>query len=367
DENNIITNNNSYNNNNNNNNNNSNINNDTTTNNNNTKNVRRDVIKYDENYKKFPFSGSRSNFYSNKNNNINNDIAITTTNNNNVDNNNSNNNNYYNNNNDNFHNNDPCYKTASTGNGINKFKDNLPNPSNNNNNDNNNNDNNNNNNIKNNNNNIIDYRIQGVIQKATFLIISAFFIFYCYARIYILVRLGGKRLATLSGTYCSKNNSLRIKRELTIFKTVVAVFIFFVANYLPVSLIHGLDTNKNVPYSVYVMSVMLLWTSSALNWVVYGMMNAQYSKAYRFVLLRSRLLNYGSGCSGSESYYFFNYSTATKSRMTSLSYLSAHSNAALRNSKHFRLRHRTASDVITTSGMKRNDFKMSRLTQNESA
>ena len=124
-----------------------------------------------------------------------------------------------------------------------------------------------------------EYKLAGVIKKMSFVMAAAFFIFYCYIRIYHLVRTRGKRLG-LHGSF----SPVRLRRELTILKTVVAVFLMFVVNYLPITLIYGWDTTRSLPYVAYFVSVMLLWTSSGVNWIIYGLMNVQFSRAYCYLL-----------------------------------------------------------------------------------
>lgn len=121
-----------------------------------------------------------------------------------------------------------------------------------------------------------EFRLSGVVKKTSFVVAAAGFIFYCYVRIYHLVLARGRLLVTYGSL-----TTARLRRELTLLRTVVAVFLTFVANYLPITLIYGLDTSRTLPYVAYFVGVMLLWTSPGLNWIIYGLMNAQYSKAYR--------------------------------------------------------------------------------------
>ena len=133
-----------------------------------------------------------------------------------------------------------------------------------------------------------DYRIKGVYQKTLFLLLVVSFLFYCYFRIYHLVRKRGTQLNSLSKGYSGKRGP-RLKQELTILKTVIAVFLFFVLNHLPVSLLQGLDHSLTAPFPFYVVTVMLLWISTASNWIIYALMNKQYLRGYRFLVFRFRL------------------------------------------------------------------------------
>lgn len=124
-----------------------------------------------------------------------------------------------------------------------------------------------------------EFRLSGVVKKMSFVIVAALFIFYCYIRIYHLVRRRGQRLS-VHGSF----SPIRLRRELNLLRTVIAVFLMFVFTYLPITLIYGLDTSRTLPYVAYFVGVMLLWTSTGVNWIIYGLMNVQYSRAYRFLL-----------------------------------------------------------------------------------
>jgi hypothetical protein len=115
--------------------------------------------------------------------------------------------------------------------------------------------------------------------KVGFVTISACFIIYCYLSIYRLVRSRGRRLS-IHGAFTAG----RLRRELTLLKTVLAVFLTFVANYMPITIVYGADSQRVLPFSVYFVVVLLLWTSPSVNWIVYGKMNDQYARAYKYVL-----------------------------------------------------------------------------------
>jgi len=56
--------------------------------------------------------------------------------------------------------------------------------------------------------------------------------------------------------------------------------------YMPITIVYGADTRRTFSYAVYLVGVILLWISPSANWIVYGVMNAQYARAYRFTLCR---------------------------------------------------------------------------------
>lgn len=129
-----------------------------------------------------------------------------------------------------------------------------------------------------------DFRIGGVVKKVMFLTGAAIFLFYCYIRIYHSVRVSGRSITTNGGF-----SPCRMRREITLLKTVLAVFLSFVVAYLPISILYGADKYRTFPDVVYFFGVILLWMSSSINWMIYGLMNKQYRQAYRFILCGVRL------------------------------------------------------------------------------
>ena len=121
----------------------------------------------------------------------------------------------------------------------------------------------------------------GIIKKSSFLFFAAAFLFYCYMRIYHLVRVSGRMLDNTQGSVFSP---ARLRREMILLKTVVVVFLVFVISYLPVTVLYSTDKMVQVPDPVYVVTVILLWCSSSVNWMIYGLMNKQFLQAYRAVL-----------------------------------------------------------------------------------
>jgi len=49
---------------------------------------------------------------------------------------------------------------------------------------------------------------------------------------------------------------------------------------------HGpyLATGRTLPDEIYFVGVVFLWLSPSVNWVVYGVMNAKFARAYRYLL-----------------------------------------------------------------------------------
>ncbi len=129
---------------------------------------------------------------------------------------------------------------------------------------------------------ISSFHPTGILKKALFLTLTALFLVYCYLRIYVKVRHSGKQ-------FNQRNPSLTaacLNRELALLKTLLVVFFAFVTSYLPVTVLYALGQTHDFPYILYVISVLLLWMSSSVNWMIYGLMNQQFRKGYRLVLRR---------------------------------------------------------------------------------
>jgi hypothetical protein len=121
----------------------------------------------------------------------------------------------------------------------------------------------------------------GIIKKSAFLFCTAAFLFYCYIRIYHLVRSSGRMIVSTQGSMFSPT---RLRREMTLLKTVIVIFFAFVISYLPVTVLYSIGKIVSIPDPVYVVAVLLLWCSSSINWMIYGLMNKQFLQAYRAVL-----------------------------------------------------------------------------------
>jgi len=148
-----------------------------------------------------------------------------------------------------------------------------------------------------------EFRLAGVLKKVSFLSVAAVFLFYCYVRIYLLVRRSGQSV-NARGAF----SAARLQREITLLKTVVVIFMTFVVSYLPVSVLYGVDTGRNFSYAFYFCGVLLLWTSSSVNWMIYGLMNKQYLQAYHYILCGTGLSQSGATDNGSTSKVSYNMS-----------------------------------------------------------
>lgn len=124
-----------------------------------------------------------------------------------------------------------------------------------------------------------NFRVAGVVKKVVFLAIAAGFLFYCYIRIYYKVRESG-RCVNERGSFSPS----RIRREMALLKMVTFTFVAFILCYLPLSIMYGIDRDRDYPFIAYFLGVILLWVSSSSNWVIYGVVNRRYAAAYRYIL-----------------------------------------------------------------------------------
>lgn len=135
-----------------------------------------------------------------------------------------------------------------------------------------------------------DFRIGTVVRKVAILGGVALFIFYCYIRIYLKVRKSGQEVQNEDNNSTTKPmNSARCRREITLFKTLMVMFLSFVLCFLCISVIYAVDVNRDYPFEVYFVGVMLLWMSSSINWIIYGLLSKQYAMAYNHITRRTRL------------------------------------------------------------------------------
>ena len=127
-----------------------------------------------------------------------------------------------------------------------------------------------------------EFRLSGVLKKVIFLGIIASLLLFCYVGIIQKVR-QSRRSVNAQGRVFS---SARIRKEMMLLKTVITMFFSFVLMYLPLSVVYGVDAARRFPYCVYFVGIVLLWTSSSANWIIYGCVNRQYTAAYAHMLCR---------------------------------------------------------------------------------
>ena len=134
-----------------------------------------------------------------------------------------------------------------------------------------------------------EFKMKGVIRKVVVLLVAAFVILYSYVRIYCKSRETFKSVHNVDGESSIQPQSYnRIKNDLALLRTVKIIFITFVISYLPLSILYAVDTTRSFPYWLYFIGVMLLWSSSSINWVIYFCVNKRFRRAYRNILCGSK-------------------------------------------------------------------------------
>ena len=125
-----------------------------------------------------------------------------------------------------------------------------------------------------------DFQHLGVVKKFGVVSLCAVIVGFSYARIYTLVRRRGRRLSGVGGSF----NHVRLHYELSLLRTAVSTFLTFAVSYLPMTVLYALDTERTFPHEVYFVGATLMWLSPSTNWVVYGLMNTKFARAYRYLL-----------------------------------------------------------------------------------
>ncbi len=138
------------------------------------------------------------------------------------------------------------------------------------------------------------FRPWGVVKKVLFLSTAALIILYSYIRIYYKSRQRFNALPnspdSTNSTHAHQNHSLaRVRNDLALLRTVKIIFVAFVLCYLPLSVLYAVDTSRSFPYWSYFIAVMLLWSSSSINWVIYFCVNRRFRKAYKNILCGLRV------------------------------------------------------------------------------
>ncbi|KAG7197664.1 hypothetical protein KM043_016484 [Ampulex compressa] len=127
----------------------------------------------------------------------------------------------------------------------------------------------------------------------------------CYAKIFWVVRRSESRMRkhtspTIKSPYVPGRDIKEIKQrrsEWRITKMVLAIFLSFVACYLPITIVKVADVEVRYP-EFQVLGYLLLYFASCVNPIIYVIMNKQYRQAYAGVIgcqrIRAGLTPYGS-------------------------------------------------------------------------
>lgn len=74
------------------------------------------------------------------------------------------------------------------------------------------------------------------------------------------------------------------RNEWRITKMVLAIFLSFVACYLPITIVKVADPEVNMP-GFHILGYIMLYLSACINPIIYVIMNKQYRQAYKTILL----------------------------------------------------------------------------------
>ena len=121
--------------------------------------------------------------------------------------------------------------------------------------------------------------LAGITKKLLFLGVTGVVLLFCYVRIYQTVHKSGRIVTSQGGM-----SAVRLQTEITLLKTLLVVLASFTVTYLPLSVLYALDRDKSMGGIPYLVTVTALWSSSCINWMIYGLMNKQYLQAYRYIL-----------------------------------------------------------------------------------
>ena len=116
-----------------------------------------------------------------------------------------------------------------------------------------------------------------------FLVILAYF----YCRIYWKVRQSRRRVINNSLQPNSNWMKGKMKAELSLVKVMLVTFVLYTASYIPWPVVWDQAMDTRVSSWVWWMLNMLLWSSCASMWLVYGVMNKQFRTAYSSLIVCS--------------------------------------------------------------------------------
>ncbi|XP_043285261.1 G-protein coupled receptor moody-like isoform X2 [Venturia canescens] len=167
----------------------------------------------------------------------------------------------------------------------------------------------------------------------TFLFVIAFIIpciviVACYAKIFWVVHSSESRMRkhanpTIKSPHTPGRDTREMKQrrsEWRITKMVLAIFLSFVACYLPITIVKVTDHEVKYP-EAHVMGYLLLYFASCVNPIIYVIMNKQYRQAYAGVIscsrIRASLTPRGSSAPGGQNNYGQDYSKEYSKTMVS--------------------------------------------------
>lgn len=107
----------------------------------------------------------------------------------------------------------------------------------------------------------------------------------------------GTRLQVTMSTRVKDQREVKQKRnEWRITKMILAIFLSFLACYLPITITKIVDKDVKIPW-LHIIGYIMIYLSSSINPIIYVIMNKQYRQAYKTILLcrPTRLLSFTHG------------------------------------------------------------------------
>ncbi|OXU26858.1 hypothetical protein TSAR_016616 [Trichomalopsis sarcophagae] len=170
----------------------------------------------------------------------------------------------------------------------------------------------------------------------TFLFVTGFVIpciviVGCYTKIFWVVHKSESRMRkhtsppppTIKSPHTPGRDTREIKQrrsEWRITKMVLAIFLGFVACYLPITIVKVADPEVRHP-AFHVLGYLLLYFASCVNPIIYVIMNKQYRQAYAGVIscsrIRATLTPHGSSAPGQNNFGHQDYSKDYSKTMVS--------------------------------------------------
>ena len=108
-----------------------------------------------------------------------------------------------------------------------------------------------------------------------------------YLAIYIKVRRSRKNMELHTSSPLSPTVSrqkARTRRDIRVVKIMLVVFVVFILTYIPWPVVYEVQRNQYVPDWLHLVVNILLWCTSCVNWVIYGLMNKDFRDTYKSVL-----------------------------------------------------------------------------------
>ena len=119
--------------------------------------------------------------------------------------------------------------------------------------------------------------------------VTAFVIMaFCYIRIFIIVRQSRKRIEAGTGKATTEPTALNMRKEIRLMQTMAVIFVVFLCIYIPYPVVLRLFYTMYISQSIHMTVNVLFWCSSAVNWVIYGMMHPDFRRAYKNLWLKLR-------------------------------------------------------------------------------